>query len=272
MAREQQQPHQHQQASESSDAIAPPDAEYPPIKTVLVGGTLMSEKAAGKRRARSMSQETGPASPLGQSVLGMIPDDEEDDTPWISKNGFQPTERWVASWREGLPLDTISILISECLAKVSSLSSLSSSNTSVIEYLRSVNLVGLLPPAQPPRPRPFVHSLHSVIWSMSLVWGNIYVQSLENNNQFAVWANTNVKLFSVRQKENSGVQAAVTNLVGQGLGMLSLGGGSGGHGTGNGGMQAGQSTIPTSPSFNRRVASSGSLSARSRPSSGDGVQ
>ena len=192
-----------------------PISEYPPSR--------LSEKAAGKLRARSSSQLTlqSNGSYTGDDLDTSISDLEA--SPFVSRNGFEPTENWVASWREGLPIDPILILVSECLPKVSSLASLST-NTAAIEYLRSATLVGLLPPSSPLKPRKFTHSTHSTVWLTSLVWGSVYVQSLET---FWVWRDTNVRLFFVKEKEAGGVQAAVSNLVGQGLGMLNLRGGSG---------------------------------------------
>lgn len=216
---------------------ASPISEYPPAFT---SPRRMSEKAAGKQRARSMSQSSFPPSSLNASHADLASLYSEggdiDEGPYVSKSGFMPTEGWVASWREGLPIDGILILVSECLSKVSSLSSLSpGSNSAAIEkYLRSVDLSGMLPSVPPAKPRPFqTTSLHSMLWLMSLSWGNAYVQSLEHtssNNGLSNWRETNVRLFNVRQSAPGTlaggvgqVQAAMSSLVEQGLGMLSLG-------------------------------------------------
>lgn len=217
---------------------ASPTSEYPPR---LAQTKPMSEKAAGKQRARSTSQSSFPSASLNAShadLTSLYSDaGDADEGPYVSKSGFMPTEGWVASWREGLPIDGILILVSECLSKISSLSSLSpGSNSAAIEkYLRSVNLDGLLPTSPPAKPRPFqTTSLHSVLWLMSLSWGNIYVQSLENtnsNNGLSNWRDTHIRLFNVRQTAAGSlangvgqVQAAMSSLVEQGLGMLNLGG------------------------------------------------
>ncbi|KAL8277523.1 hypothetical protein RQP46_010078 [Phenoliferia psychrophenolica] len=63
-------------------------------------------------------------------------------------------EGGVSSWREGLPLDSIHILLSEFSSKVLSLSpDPSSSTTPVIAFLSSASLSGLLPPPPPLHPR-----------------------------------------------------------------------------------------------------------------------
>lgn len=203
-----------------------PASEYPPPRQTQAG-RILSEKAAGKQPMRSMSQLT-----LHSEVsLG----GEGEEASFVARNGFVPTEGWVASWREGLPIDAILILISECLPKVASLSSLST-NTAALEYLRSVTLVGLLPLSPGPKPRPFLESTHSTIWLMSLAWGNVYVHSLEvAGGAAAFWRGTSVKLFNVKQTNDRGsMQAVMSSLVGQGLSRLNLGGGSGsGHSSPN---------------------------------------
>lgn len=187
-----------------------------------------------------MSQSSFPPGSLNASHADLTSlyseSGEAEEGPYVSKSGFMPTESWVASWREGLPIDGILILVSECLTKISSLSSLSpGSNSAAIEkYLRSVNLDGLLPPTSPAKARPFQStSLHSILWLMSLSWGNAYVQFLEStssNNGLSNWRDTHVRLFNVRQSASGSlaggvnqVQAAMSSLVEQGLGMLNLG-------------------------------------------------
>ena len=216
----------------SVSPTTPSDSEYPPRQTRA--GKILSEKAAGKLPMRSNSQLSVHSAASGESGAGTAFEGTDDDGPFVAKNGFMPTEAWVASWREGLPIDTILILVSECLPKVSSLAALST-NTAVLEYLRSVTLVGLLPPPAPIRARRFVHSLHSVVWLMSLAWGNVYVHSLAAPGAGAgVWQDTGVRLFALRQRnDRGGVQAVMSSLVEQGLGILSLGGG-GAAGTGSG--------------------------------------
>lgn len=228
---------QDQAGQVQSPQPASPVSEYPPTFT---SPTKMSEKAAGKQRARTMSQSSVLPGSLNASHadLASLYSDagDGDEGPYVSKSGFMPTESWVASWREGLPIDGILILVSECLPKISSLSSLSpGSNSAAIEkYLRSVDLSGLLPSIPPAKPRPFQStSLHSMLWLMSLSWGNAYVQSLEHtssNNGLSNWRDTTVRLFNVRQSTPGTiaggveqVQAAVSSLVEQGLGMLNLG-------------------------------------------------
>ena len=82
-----------------------------------------SEKALGKRRASSVSlgglslgdthAEAAPtlsrsessASLGGASLSGEAVDAVGENRPFVGRNGFTPTEAWVASWREGLVVE-----------------------------------------------------------------------------------------------------------------------------------------------------------------------
>lgn len=204
-----------------------PVAEYPP---------RMSEKAMGKLRQRSDSQLTATmqstlstTGSLGGGDASFVSSlGEGDDAPFVAKNGFMPTEGWVASWREGMPIDPILIMIAEFLPRVSTLSSSGNGNSesSAIEYLRGATLVGLLPPAGPIRARRFAHSQHSARWLASLAWGNVYIASVESG--IAWWRETPLRLFQLKNRDgnaNQGVAGMMRSLVGEGLGLLNLGGG-----------------------------------------------
>lgn len=59
----------------------------------------MSEKARGKRRERSESNVA--AARLADLNLRGAVDVPATTTTFVGKNGFVPTESWVASWRQG---------------------------------------------------------------------------------------------------------------------------------------------------------------------------
>lgn len=75
---------------------------------IIEGGGGVSEKVQGKRRERSLSSATlggGLGSLPNMSELSLIGGSgsgvEEEMGQFVGKNGFVPTEGWVASWREG---------------------------------------------------------------------------------------------------------------------------------------------------------------------------
>ncbi|BGO98303.1 High-temperature-induced dauer-formation protein-domain containing protein [Rhodotorula toruloides] len=186
-----------------------------------------SEKALGKRRERpislgsladlslsspsspNLSRTTsntsgGPLSPTA-SEAGETGDGQR---PFVGKNGFVPTTEWVAAWREGLPLDTLMIVLSELRPKLLELDPsfpTSTPSASVIASLRTLlvspSLITLLPPlsSQPsPRVRSFVSSAASMTWLASVIYGRIYLSQLDYLRDTLA-----VQLFAIAQAPNS---------------------------------------------------------------------
>ncbi|KAF8841173.1 hypothetical protein BDN67DRAFT_928885 [Paxillus ammoniavirescens] len=148
--------------------------------------TSTSEKARGKmRERRSLSLE------INSSV-------ERNASVGIGRNGFVPTQEWVTSWQQGLPLDTVMLVISELLPKIQNLQAgRQKANTAgaIIDFLQSVTLVDVLPPAPPLYSRKFLWSDASIIWLTSLIWGEVYVHGM---SPLGIWNSTNVRLFFVK--------------------------------------------------------------------------
>ncbi|CAG8509868.1 1865_t:CDS:10 [Ambispora gerdemannii] len=114
----------------------------------------------------------------------------------VGKSGFVPTEDWVSLWHSNLPLNTMLILLSELVPQVQSLCGAQShsSEQEVLEFLRSVTLVGILPQPQPVSPHHFLWSEASVVWFSSLLWGQIYLAG----SNLGVFNGTQVKLFLIK--------------------------------------------------------------------------
>jgi hypothetical protein len=140
----------------------------------------------------------------------------------------------VTSWQAGLPLDPVLLTISELLPKVQELQlSINRPTTSpaVVEFLQSVTLQHVLPPAPPLNARRFQVSIcprtvnmlatelsvrqwsdASLMWLSSLIWGEIYVRGTA---PLGIWNSTNVRLFGVRHSpQPRGVGETVSNVVG----------------------------------------------------------
>ncbi|KAI8998843.1 high-temperature-induced dauer-formation protein-domain-containing protein [Trametes punicea] len=196
----------HREEGSQTRPLMSPTATENPVGSE--GAAPVSEKARGKMRAgRSLSGDmTGSLERLAASGVG--------------RNGFVPTQEWVASWQQGLPLDTIMLVISELLPKVqnlqSSLSGASASNA-IIDLLRNANLDQVLPKPSPLSPRRFMWSDASIVWLTSLIWGEIYVRGM---TPLGIWNNTVVRLFYVKhaQTQQRQITEAVTNVVGGLLG------------------------------------------------------
>ncbi|EJD02089.1 uncharacterized protein FOMMEDRAFT_20875 [Fomitiporia mediterranea MF3/22] len=176
-----------------------------------------SEKARGKMRERQRSDSL--------DVSGSL---ERIAAAGIGRNGFVPTQDWVTSWQQGLPLDTVLLMISELLPKVQNIQSgISSANSTsaIIDFLRSASIQDALPETPSPPCRRFLWSDSSMIWLSSLIWGEIYVRGM---TPLGIWNATNVRLFHVKhtQSQTRQISEAVSSVVGGLGGLLGRGGSS----------------------------------------------
>jgi len=186
--------------SDQPSRTTSPDPPEPAVSTQNSG---LSEKARGKMRERSVSFEA------------LDPDLERIAAQGVGRNGFIPTQEWVTSWQQGLPLDPILLTIAELLPKVTDLQkpgTRPATSSAVLEFLRSATLRHVLPPAPPVNPRRFQWSDASLVWLTSLIWGELYVRGTA---PLGIWNGTNVKLFGVRHTpQPRGVGETVQNVVG----------------------------------------------------------
>ncbi|KAJ7219056.1 high-temperature-induced dauer-formation protein-domain-containing protein [Mycena pura] len=187
-------PSQGQASEISMDLPMSPTSETPPT----------SEKARGKMKARrSQSLDTnGGLDRVAAAGVG--------------RNGFVPTQEWVTSWQQGLPLDNVMLLISELLPKVQEMQAnrhRATSTSAIVEFLGTVSLQHVMPPAPPLAARRFMWSDSSVVWLTSLIWGEIYVRGM---TPLGIWNATNVRLFYVKhaQTQQRQLTEAVSNVVG----------------------------------------------------------
>ncbi|KAI0736870.1 high-temperature-induced dauer-formation protein-domain-containing protein [Fomitopsis betulina] len=195
-------------ANSEDDGVAAAPLMSPTLSEHLPLGREPSEKARGKMRAhRVVSLEmTGSLESLAATAVG--------------RNGFVPTQEWVTSWQQGLPLDIIMLVISELLPKIQELQSTlnpANANGAIVDLIKSTNLEHILPKPSPLSPRRFVWSDASIVWLTSLIWGEIYVRGM---SPLGIWSSTNVRLFFVKHAETQSrpITETVSNVVG---GLLS---------------------------------------------------
>ncbi|PWN20716.1 hypothetical protein BCV69DRAFT_282937 [Microstroma glucosiphilum] len=99
----------------------------------------------------------------------------------VGKNGFVPSEEWVKSWVDGLPLTPLNKLFEGLLPEMEILCSTgpgAENVESVIAWLREQDLSSLFPKMDPSTaftPRPFQWTTQVDIWWWSFIWGSIYV-------------------------------------------------------------------------------------------------
>ncbi|KAF8626777.1 hypothetical protein AX15_004695 [Amanita polypyramis BW_CC] len=165
----------------------------------------LSEKARGKMKERRSSSLDSSANLERLSTAG------------IGRNGFVPTQEWVTSWQQGLPLDVIMLAISELLPKIQELqgSRKANSASTILEFLSSIDLKHVLPHAPTLTPRRFMWSDASIIWQTSLIWGEIYVRAM---TPLGIWNATNVRLFYVKHAQSQ--QRQITDTVSHVVGGL----------------------------------------------------
>ncbi|EGG03426.1 uncharacterized protein MELLADRAFT_90153 [Melampsora larici-populina 98AG31] len=114
----------------------------------------------------------------------------------VGRNGFVPTETWVTSWRDSLPLDTIQIMITELKPKLSSITPNTATETT-LTLLSSATLVGHLPAPTKPKSRSFnLTSSGALSWVGGLVWSLIFLK--DSNSQVGYFNGIGIELFGVK--------------------------------------------------------------------------
>ncbi|KAJ2956045.1 hypothetical protein NQZ79_g8054 [Umbelopsis isabellina] len=116
-----------------------------------------------------------------------------------NKSRFTPTQDWIDSWKPSLALGPLLTMLDHLVPQVKELCSTQSltSDAQVLEFLRKVTLVGILPHPQPIQIRRFQWGEALVIWFRSMLWGQAYVFSLTGTG---VWNGTNIKLFQIKHE------------------------------------------------------------------------
>ncbi len=152
---------------------------------------------------------------------------EEAAAQYIGKHGFQPTQDWVESWQQGLPLATPRFVIDKLLPEIERIAAggnvragLNGNNVEitggdtdarVLAFLREQPMSDYLPP-----PEGGIHARgwqwtdQASVWLRSYLWGTIYVSGLL---PFGLWSDTDVRLFRIHggqgevRRSNSGLSA-----------------------------------------------------------------
>ena len=135
---------------------------------------------------------------------------EQAAAQYIGKAGFRPTQLWVESWRQGLPLRTPRLVIDKLLPEVERIAAGggvktgSSDNVEftggdtdarVLAFLREQQMSEYLPPFEGGiHARTWQWTDHAAVWLRSYLWGTIYVAALL---PFGIWSDTDVKLFKI---------------------------------------------------------------------------
>ncbi|KAI7863832.1 high-temperature-induced dauer-formation protein-domain-containing protein [Spinellus fusiger] len=116
-----------------------------------------------------------------------------------AKHGFVPTEEWFYRWYSQLSLQTTLLLLEHLVPQVEAKCATEALTTDaqVLEFLRQITLVGILPHPQPIFIRKFQWGEALFIWFRSMLWGQAYVSSIA---EYGAWNGTQVKLFQIKQR------------------------------------------------------------------------
>ncbi|TPX68378.1 hypothetical protein SpCBS45565_g03187 [Spizellomyces sp. 'palustris'] len=175
-----------------------------------------SNSATGSERRQSESDSAGTDTELSEKAKGKLPAEQSSGpvaggkdgqvAPINDKGKFQPNQEWFNYWRAHLPLSVILILVDSlgptieqmCLDKGIN------DDKTVLEYLQSGTLVGLLPVPHPIYTRRFHYSDAIRIWFTSYLWGRVFTTSNGMGAGEAarmcppIWTGTQIKLFVVK--------------------------------------------------------------------------
>jgi hypothetical protein len=177
----------------------------------------LSDKAKGKLKELNTSANGEAAAEVSAETKVIVDTSDQTDPTIVlqrqsstssilsqtltppNKGRFTPTPTWIDSWQPALPLGPVLTMLDHLVPQVKDLCSTQSltSDSQVLEFLRKVTLVGILPHPQPIQIRRFQWGEALVIWFRSMLWGQAYVFSLTGTG---VWNGTNIKLFQIKHE------------------------------------------------------------------------
>ncbi|VDL60713.1 unnamed protein product [Hymenolepis diminuta] len=110
---------------------------------------------------------------------------------------WRPTARWVADWREKLPLQTIMRMLQVLVPQVEKICIEKSlkDEPQILKFLQNGTLVGLLPVPHPILIRKYQSNVGTTVWFRTYIWGVVYLR----NSDPPIWFDTNVHLFEVQR-------------------------------------------------------------------------
>ncbi|CDI96759.1 High temperature induced dauer formation protein [Echinococcus multilocularis] len=110
---------------------------------------------------------------------------------------WRPTARWVGSWHEKLPLQTIMRLLQVLVPQVEKICIEKSlkDEPEILKFLQNGTLVGLLPVPHPILIRKYQSNMGTTVWFRTYLWGVVYLR----NSDPPIWFDTNVRLFEVQR-------------------------------------------------------------------------
>ncbi|KAI7852075.1 high-temperature-induced dauer-formation protein-domain-containing protein, partial [Circinella umbellata] len=192
-------------ATEDNKSVTSSDNTAPTTPTVVEDNNKtddqkqvdeQSKEDASQKNDKQEQQSPQEQDGLSEKARGKLPESTTENASSTSslasttststvqlpgaKNGFTATEDWVSQWHSQLPLHPILVLLEHLVPQVQTLCSTQAltSDAQVLEFLRGMTLVGILPAPQPIFIRKFRWGEALVIWFRSMLWGQAYVASM----------------------------------------------------------------------------------------------
>jgi len=166
----------------------PENKVLPPSET---NGTVVSNALPQVNDATPLSAQNG---------HGATPRTKPKSIGNILQSDFVPTEEWLLSWRNQLPITTIVRLLAAVVPQIPTLVNGSSADEgTILEYLKNTTLVGLLPVPHPILIRRYQNNAATNMWFSTFMWGVIYLR----NHAPPIFYGTNVQLFIIKMVDNS---------------------------------------------------------------------
>jgi len=145
-----------------------------------------------------------PAAEPAKAESKQTPKDEKDTKAakekaksiiHLASPNFVPTEDWLQSWRNQLPISTIIRLLGAVIPQIPTLVNGSSGDEStILAYLKQTTMVGLLPVPHPILIRRYQNNAATNMWFTTFMWGVIYLR----NHTPPAFYGTHVKLFIIK--------------------------------------------------------------------------
>ncbi|KAI8915975.1 high-temperature-induced dauer-formation protein-domain-containing protein [Gorgonomyces haynaldii] len=122
------------------------------------------------------------------------------------EDGFQPTLEWFEQWKQGLPLQVLSILVQTLGQRMEHYCTVNQINdeSKLLDFVSKETMVGVLPQPHPLQVCVFVYSNPMHVWFTSYFWGCVYLQSIDTMSQEvmkicpSIWAGSKISLFQVK--------------------------------------------------------------------------
>lgn len=162
-------------------------------------GSQPTDAAEGSQPTDAADENQATDSTVIDSASAeVVPVQQQDQVALSGHYGFNPTEPWMAFWKEKLPLKTILTLIKTLVPQVEE--KCKDSNVTLEElmlFLKTVQVDHVLQEEHPIFIRRFQWGEALVIWFRSMMWGQNYVSSMK---EYGAWNGTHVKLFQIKEE------------------------------------------------------------------------